>query len=73
MANNEKLVSGLNKLNAEAKRHLKSWELDIELAVDDAEVSKAKGRIQGYLKALVDIGLMDQDEAKEVGRFYIVK
>ena len=73
MANNEKLVSGLDKLNAEAKRHLKSWELDIELAVDDAEVSKAKGRIQGYLKALVDIGLMDQDEAKEVGRFYIVK
>lgn len=73
MANNEKLVSGLDKLNAEAKRHLKSWELDIELAVDDAEVSKAKGRIQGYLKALVDIGLMDQEEAKEVGRFYIVK
>lgn len=73
MANNEKLVSGLGKLNAEAKKHLGSWELDIELAVDDAEVSKAKGRIQGYLKALVDIGLIDQDEAKEIGRFYIVK
>ena len=73
MSSNEKLVSGLGKLNDQIKSQLRSWELDIELSVDDMEEGRAKGRIQGYLKALIHMGMIDQDEAREINRFYVMK
>ena len=73
MESNKKLVSGMGKLNAQIKNQLSSWELDIELAMEDAEVSKAKGKIMGYLKALVHMGIIDLHEAREVYRFYTTK
>ena len=73
MANNEKMVSGLCKLNAQTKKQLESWNIEINYSLEDEDVNKAKGKIQGYLKALVQMGIIDQEEARELGRFYIVE
>ena len=71
MTENEKLVSGLKKLNLQHKNRLKSWELDIECSLTGDDVSNAKGRINGYLNALADVAIIDREECRAIYRFYV--